>query len=627
MLPPGAPEDGYHLSADLADRAIEFIGDLRAVDAERPFFCYFATGACHSPHHAPPEWIERYRGQFDAGWDAWRDATFAARSRRGVLPAAHAAVTAGRTGCPAWDSLKAEDQAVAARFMECFAAYLSYTDAQIGAAARRSSKRTGDLDNTLIVAVSDNGASAEGGPKGSINDGRLMNGAPAGRRELRARIDEIGGPTAHNNYPWGWTMAGNTPFKRWKREVHEGGVADPCIVSWPARLDRRRRDPPPVHARDRRACRRSSSSSASHAPAEIDGVDAVAHRRHELRVGAATTPDAPETHETQYFEMLGSRGIYHHGWKAVTFHPLGAMYDDGLDPDAPFDDDVWELYDVARRPVGDERPRRRGTRAARGDGRAVVGGGAPQRRAAARQPSAVRDPEPAADDAPGTRTIYDVLPERRAGARVGRGQRAQSLAHDHRRRSTVPDGVVPEGTLLALGLGARRLHAAARRRPPALRAQPLRRGRDVDRRATSSLHAGTARGRVRVHPDRRVHGHGRAARRRRRSWARATIAHFTPMTFSYTGGGLTCGYEVGPAIGDGYAAPFRANVDIDRVVVDVSGEPYSRPAGRVRGHHVRTVKRILQALLAATFVAVLVLGATAAGAISFGEHVIRSTSR
>ncbi|MDQ1458134.1 MAG: hypothetical protein QOH28_3754, partial [Actinomycetota bacterium] len=295
VLPPARPEDGYHLSADLADRAIEVLADLRAVDADRPFFCYFATGACHSPHHAPREWIERYTGQFDDGWDVWREATFARQIAEGVLPS-HTRLSPRPHWVPAWDSLKAEDRAVAARFMECFAAYLSYTDAQI-ARLLAFLAQTGDLDNTVIVAVSDNGASAEGGPKGSINDGRLMNGAPAGRRELRARIDEIGGPTAHNNYPWGWTMAGNTPFKRWKREVHEGGVADPCIVSAPGMTGRGGSRRQFAHAID--VLPTILELVGIEPPAEVDG-------REQSPVDGASfasvlrNADAPEMHETQH---------------------------------------------------------------------------------------------------------------------------------------------------------------------------------------------------------------------------------------------------------------------------------------------------------------------------------------
>ena len=229
---PARPEEGYHLSEDLAERAIQYLGEIRSVEPDQPFFLYFATGACHSPHHAPPEWIERYRGQFDAGWDAWREATFARAAGDGPAVPRAPSCRPRPPWVPAWADLAPEDQAVAARFMECFAGFLSHADAQIGRVLAFI-EELGERDNTIVVLVSDNGASAEGGERGSINDARLWNGSPAGRRELRERIDEIGTQTAHNNYPWGWTMAGNTPFRRWKREVHEGGIADPCIVHWP----------------------------------------------------------------------------------------------------------------------------------------------------------------------------------------------------------------------------------------------------------------------------------------------------------------------------------------------------------------------------------------------------------
>ena len=230
MRPPRT-DDGYHLSEDLADRATRYLGELRSVEPEKPFLLYLATGACHSPHQAPAPWIERYRGQFDAGWDAWRDASFARQQAMGLLPPG-TRLSPRPPWVPRWTDLAIEDQRVAARFMECFAGFLSHADEQIGRVLRFV-EELGEWDDTLVVAISDNGASAEGGERGSINDARLWNGLPAGRRELRARIGELGGPSAHNNYPWGWTMAGNTPFRRWKREVHEGGIADPCIVHWP----------------------------------------------------------------------------------------------------------------------------------------------------------------------------------------------------------------------------------------------------------------------------------------------------------------------------------------------------------------------------------------------------------
>ena len=162
----------------------------------------------------------------------------------------------GRRGCRPGTTCRADEQRVAARFMECFAAFLSYTDAQL-ARLLDFLEQTGDRDDTIVILVSDNGASSEGGADGSINDNRLQNVDPAGPDELVQRIDELGGPDAHNNYPWGWTMAGNTPFKRWKREVHEGGVADPCIVSWPAGIAAGRWGPPPVRPRHRHPAHRA----------------------------------------------------------------------------------------------------------------------------------------------------------------------------------------------------------------------------------------------------------------------------------------------------------------------------------------------------------------------------------
>ncbi|MGH9033948.1 MAG: arylsulfatase, partial [Acidimicrobiia bacterium] len=232
--PPRSWDDGYHLTEDLADRAIEYVTDLRHADPAKPFFLYLCTGACHSPHQAPPDWIERYRGRFDEGWDAWREATLARQIAAGVIEAG-TELSPRPDWVPAWDSLPADQQRVFARFQECFAGFLSHADHHIGRVVDFLAE-TGDLDDTLVMVLSDNGASSEGGPTGSVNDARPWNLAPREVDEAIARIDELGGPSLHNNYPWGWTVAGNTPFRRWKREVHEGGVADPLIVSWPARI-------------------------------------------------------------------------------------------------------------------------------------------------------------------------------------------------------------------------------------------------------------------------------------------------------------------------------------------------------------------------------------------------------
>ncbi|MFM8237745.1 MAG: arylsulfatase [Actinomycetota bacterium] len=575
VAPPATPEDGYHLSADLADRAIGFIGDLRSVDADRPFLCYLATGACHSPHHAPPEWIERYRGRFDLGWDAWREQVFAAQQAAGLLR--DGAVLSERPAwVPAWADLGPEDRAVAARFMECFAAYLSYTDAQIGRLLAFLAE-TGDLDRTVVVVVSDNGASAEGGAVGSINDGRLVNGAPAGRRELRARIDEIGGPTAHNNYPWGWTMAGNTPFRRWKREVHEGGIADPCIISWPARFG------------DHGGIRRHFAHAVDVMPTILDliGVNVPdeiervpqSHLDGTSLVAALDDASAPEAHETQYFEMLGSRAIYHRGWKAVTFHPLGAMYDDGLDPDAPFADDVWELYHVAvdpseTRDLAAEEPERlrelvelwwaeaRRNQVLPLDNRPLFSMLNPPPHAQARD-----------------RGIYTYYP---GGSAVPESAavNVRNRSHAIRAEITVPDDTTAEGTLLAMGsaLGGYTLQCFAGRLRYVHNLYGAR--RDV---LTADRVLGPGAHECEFTFDRTADFTGTVTLRvDGEVVATGEIAHFTPMSFSYTGGGITCGYEAGPAIGEGYAAPFPANVEIARVVVDVSGDPYHDPLAAFR---------------------------------------------
>src|SRR5581483_194293 len=216
---------------------------------------------------------------------------------------------------PAWDDVPDAERLLALRFMECFAAFLSHADAQIGLVLSFL-EELGELDNTLVIAVSDNGASSEGGKHGSINDVRLWNQDPAGVTEMLGRLDEMGGPTIHNNYPWGWTMAGNTPLKRWKRETHEGGIADPCLVRWPSRISARGE------------VRRQFVHAIDIAPTILDacGIDApdvlggVKQKPLEGTSFGATFDDTDAaTRGTQYFEMLGSRAIVHDGWKAVTF--------------------------------------------------------------------------------------------------------------------------------------------------------------------------------------------------------------------------------------------------------------------------------------------------------------------
>ena len=293
IAPPGTFEDGYHLSADLADQAIRYVGDLRAVDADRPWFLYFATGACHSPHHAPAEWIERYRGRFDRGWDVWRDETFARQHELGLLPSG-TRLSPRPSWVPAWDELSDDERRVAARFMECFAAYLSYTDAQIGRLVDFVEER-GELDDTLVVVVSDNGASAEGGRDGSINDGRMVNLDPAGPDELRRRIDEIGGPSAHNNYPVGLDDGRQHALPPLEAGGARGRRGRSLHRPLAGALRRERGDdPPPVRARHRRDA--DGARAGRHRGARADrSRPPGADRGHELRLPARrrTAPTSP----------------------------------------------------------------------------------------------------------------------------------------------------------------------------------------------------------------------------------------------------------------------------------------------------------------------------------------------
>jgi arylsulfatase len=571
VAPPGTYEDGYHLSADLADRAIGFLGDYRSVDTERPWFLYFATGACHSPHHAPADWIERYRGRFDRGWDAWREATFARQHELGLLPP-ETRLSPRPPWVPAWDELGDGEREVAARFMECFAAYLSYTDAQIGRLIDFIDE-LGELDDTLIVVVSDNGASAEGGRDGSINDARLVNLDPARPRELRERIDEIGGPSAHNNYPWGWTMAGNTPFRRWKREVHEGGVADPCIVHWPARL-----------GSSAGGIRGQFAHAVDVMPTvlELAGLEWPDEIGHVPQAPVAGTSFAyllgadgdaePERHETQYFEMLGSRALYHQGWKAVTFKALAPMYDDSDDWLRPFDDDHWELYHVAEdlsetEDLAEAEPDRLAEMVERWWDEARRNQVLPLDNRILHtilnpRPSPVQD-----------RSTYRYLPW---GSPV-----PEPVAVDVRNRAhaivvdvTIPEGGA-DGVLLAMGtvLGGWSLHVLDGR------PRYVHNLYGKERHAVES-DAELVPGRHRI-----VYEFEKTGENAGRGTLRCDdvavgsgdIPRFTPSQFTYTGSGLTCGYEMGPAIGLGYAAPFRFAGEIHRATVEVIGRPAPNP--------------------------------------------------
>ena len=351
---PKTPDEGYHLTDDITDKALEFIRDSKAVAPEKPFFLYYAPGACHAPHHAPKEWIDRFKGQFDMGYEAMREQTIANQKKLGIIAEDTELPPLNPIGTPEtrkgpdgksfpeldytrpWDSLNVDEKRLFSRMAEVYAGFLAHADHHIGRLLDHL-EETGELENTFIVVVSDNGASAEGGPNGSVNEMKFANGVPDDLEENLAMIDELGGTKTYNHYPTGWAMAFNTPFKMWKRYEYNGGTSDPCIISWPA------------GTKARGEIRDQYHHAIDIVPTILDvlGVEAPETIKGHTQspfdgVNMRETFDdasAESKRKTQFYAMLGSRSIWHEGWKAVTTHPCIAGWGN-------FNDDEWELYHV-----------------------------------------------------------------------------------------------------------------------------------------------------------------------------------------------------------------------------------------------------------------------------------------
>jgi arylsulfatase len=332
IQPPRTPEEGYHLTEDLVDHAIEFIHDSVSIRPDRPFLLYLAFGATHAPHQAPADYMAKYRGRFDEGWDAVRAQWFARQMEMGLLPEG-TELSPRNPGVDAWDGLPENQRRLAARMQEAFAAFLDHTDAQIGRLLD-DLDALGRLDNTLVMVLADNGASQEGGPFGVMHEMKFFNGMLEMPDEAVQRIDDIGGPHSHTNYPWGWSQAGNTPFKWYKQNTHEGGVHVPLVAHWPARIT------------DAGGIRDQFHHVNDIAPTVYELLQVTppaTYRGYEQLPVTGTSlaysfdaPEAPTQKPVQYFEMIGHRGIWHDGWKAVCRHTPGTS----------FDDDPWELYHV-----------------------------------------------------------------------------------------------------------------------------------------------------------------------------------------------------------------------------------------------------------------------------------------
>jgi arylsulfatase len=328
---PTPERDGYHLSEDLVDQAIRMIRDQQQVSSGRPFFTYVPFGAVHCPFHAPAEYIEYYRGRFDRGWDVVRRETFERQQKLGIVPADNE-LPPRNPGVKPWDELSDDARRLHARKMEVFAGMVDHTDAQIGRlmAALRD---LGALDDTVVMVLSDNGASQEGLLHGATNTERFRNLMPESVEEQLPFIDELGGPSTDPHYPIGWAMAGNAPFRRCKRDTHRGGNTDPLVVHWPAGIG----DPGSLRTQYHHIVDLYPTLldlADLPVPTVVNGVEQMPIEGHSF---APTITDgaAPDVKTTQYYEMLGSRAIYHEGWMAVTWHK----------PGTDWNDDRWELYD------------------------------------------------------------------------------------------------------------------------------------------------------------------------------------------------------------------------------------------------------------------------------------------
>jgi len=342
--PPPEPGPGYHLSEDLADRALRMLLDQQQAAPGKPFFLYFAFGAMHAPHHVAPEWVEPYRGAFDQGWDRWREEVFARQVSSGVVPQG-TVLTQRPPWVEAWADLSEPERRLYARQQEVFAGFLTHTDAQIGKLID-SLSASGTLDNTLVLLFSDNGASAEGGIYGSLNEHRFTARIPESLEDNLAAFDDWGGPRTYNHYSWAWAWAGNTPLRLWKRYTWLGGTRTPLIVHWPVGIDQ----PGAIRKQFAHAIDLLPTvldAVGIEAPTSVDGVAQQPIDGASL-LPSFGDPDSPDARDTQYFEMMGSRSIVHGRWKATTDHvSFGVRHEDELMLGSrDFKEDHWALFDL-----------------------------------------------------------------------------------------------------------------------------------------------------------------------------------------------------------------------------------------------------------------------------------------
>ncbi|MCB0172582.1 MAG: sulfatase-like hydrolase/transferase, partial [Anaerolineae bacterium] len=344
---PYTPSEGYHLSKDLADQAIRMIRDQKASNPSKPWYMWFCPGADHAPHQAPQEYIDKYKGQFDDGYEAYREWVLARMIEKGVIPEGTQLTPINplpdEVANPAdavkpWETLSDDEKKLFSRMAEVFAGFAEYTDAQIGRLIDYL-EESGQFDNTLVFYAADNGASGEGSPNGSVNENKFFNGFPDELEENMKMYDKLGSPDTYNHYPTGWAVAFSTPFKMFKRySEYSGGTCDPMIISWPKGI------------KAQGAIRHQYHHSTDIVPTILDvcglempdtyrGVEQYPLSGVSMRYSFDADPDGPTQKKRQYFEMLGTRGIWEDGWRAAAVHaPLSGH--------GRFDQDEWELYHV-----------------------------------------------------------------------------------------------------------------------------------------------------------------------------------------------------------------------------------------------------------------------------------------
>lgn len=347
--PPYKPQEGYHLSKDLVDRALQFIQGSQEIAPEKPWLMYLSFGANHAPHHSPKEWADKYKGKFDMGYEKYREIALENMKKMGLIPQETELSQINPWPWPdtiseadqvlPWDSLSEDQKKLFCRMAEVYAGFSSYTDNELGRLLDYL-EASGQLENTVIVVVSDNGASGEGTPNGSVNENKFFNGWPDDLQDNLKHLDDLGSPDTYNHYPTGWAWAFNSPYKMFKRYTLEGGIADPCIISWPKVMKN--------HAGQ---VRDQYHHAIDIVPTLLDclGIDPpdfIKGYQQSPMQGASMRytfdkPDAPSERNMQFYAMLGTRAIYHDGWKAVARH--GAITGKGH-----FMDDKWELYQTEK---------------------------------------------------------------------------------------------------------------------------------------------------------------------------------------------------------------------------------------------------------------------------------------